>query len=254
MSTSFGFEPNVNVGDIVKFGRYPQGANGEIQPLEWRVLETDGDTALLLTEKCVDCRPYNGEDKVGKLGGNTWEYSDLRSWINGEFLDTAFDSKERGRIVVSHNANADNPIWETKGGNRTDDRIFCLSIEEAEKYFKQTFTSVQDIERYFDSDEEWENILERQREILSEEKYALYMRLFQSNADRRAGATEYAESSELWMSDAHHSCLWWLRSSGVNAGCAAFVYYDGGIGASGVPVYDSSIAVRPACRVFYAGC
>jgi len=32
--------------------------------------------------------------------------------------------------------NDDNPVYETEGGNDTQDRIFLLSLEEAEDYFK----------------------------------------------------------------------------------------------------------------------
>ncbi len=241
------------IGDIVTFGQYPQGANGEVEPLEWRVLAIEGDTALLLTEKCVDCLPYDDDDKSGEVGGNTWEFSDLRSWVNGEFLDTAFDSDERSQIAVSHNINADNPVWGTKygskGGNETDDKIFCLSIEEADKYFEQTFTSVEDAEKYLIEDEEWKDILGRTKELLSKEKYALYVKLLQPNADRQAYATEYAKSKGCWISGMCHTCVWWLRSPGYYTTDAADVNIDGGIDNDGLGVISGRVAVRPACRV-----
>ncbi len=120
----------VNVGDIVEFGRYPQGKRGEVEPLEWRVLETDGDTALLLTEKCVDCLPYNEKRK-----SVTWETCTLRKWMNNDFINKAFNSSEQISLVVSNNTNPDNPLWDTEGGKDTQDKVFALSIPEAQKYF-----------------------------------------------------------------------------------------------------------------------
>ncbi len=118
------------IGDIVTFGRYPQGANGEVEPLEWRVLDVQDGVVLMITEYAIDCRTYHEE-----LKNITWYNCDLRRWANGEFFNYAFDCKECQVIATTHNKNKDNPEWGAKGGCDTDDKVFCLSMEEARQYF-----------------------------------------------------------------------------------------------------------------------
>ena len=60
----------------------------------------------------------------------------LRKWLNHDFLKAAFSEEESARIKVSELRNDDNPKYGTGGGNSTKDRVFCLSIAEAEQYFR----------------------------------------------------------------------------------------------------------------------
>ncbi|MCR5782003.1 MAG: hypothetical protein K6G90_04610 [Clostridia bacterium] len=66
------------------------------EPIVWRVL--DPDAGLLMTEEIIDSQPFNNElygDEYGNAGhthyASNWAYSSLRSWMNGDFYDTAFD-------------------------------------------------------------------------------------------------------------------------------------------------------------------
>ncbi|MGN0474421.1 MAG: DUF6273 domain-containing protein [Acutalibacteraceae bacterium] len=121
---------NVRVGEIIKFGRYPQGANDEIEPIEWRVLDIKDGKALLLTEKLLDYVRYNEEyTKV------TWETCTLRKWMNNDFIRKAFSSDEQRKIATVTNANPNNPEYGTKGGNPTQDKVFALSMDEVKRYF-----------------------------------------------------------------------------------------------------------------------
>lgn len=119
-----------HIGDIVPFGQYPQGANGEIMPLEWRVLDVQNDRALLLADKLIDCKRYH-EEWVDV----TWETCTLRQWLNSEFISKAFNSGEQSKIATVTNQNPNNPKYGTTGGNSTQDRVFALSIDEVKKYF-----------------------------------------------------------------------------------------------------------------------
>ncbi len=78
----------------------------------------------------LDCKPYHSEQV-----DITWEDCDLRKWLNNDFMQEAFSPEEQERILLSEVENADNPEYTAIGGNTTRDRIFCLSIEEAERYF-----------------------------------------------------------------------------------------------------------------------
>lgn len=128
-------ETKLKTGDIVKFGRYPQVPFGEpvpsefresdTTPLEWRVLELQGDRALLLTEKAIDCKPYHEIKKRV-----TWEKCTLREWLNHEFMEKAFDSNERERIAAVKNTN-----FRWNGARATANKILLLSVKEAKRYF-----------------------------------------------------------------------------------------------------------------------
>lgn len=121
---------DVHVGGIVKFGQYPQGANGEVKPIEWRVLDIKDGKVLLLTEKLLDYVSYNEEyTKV------TWETCTLRKWMNNDFIRKAFSSDEQRKIATVTNANPNNPKYGTKGGNPTQDKVFALSMDEVKRYF-----------------------------------------------------------------------------------------------------------------------
>lgn len=115
---------------VPDFGRYKQGANGTVDALSWRVLKWEQNRVLVIAEKLIDCIPYNKTDKPV-----TWEKSYLREWMNEDFLYGAFDKNERARIIRVHNQNPENPLYGTKGGRSTWDRVFALSIEEARYYF-----------------------------------------------------------------------------------------------------------------------
>ncbi len=120
----------LHVGDKIPFGKYPQGANGEVQPLMWRVLAVESGRALLITDKLIDCVRYHETDtKV------TWETCSLRRWMNNEFINKAFSSSEQMLIVTVTIPNQKSGIFGLKEGNSTSDKIFALSINEAKKYF-----------------------------------------------------------------------------------------------------------------------
>ncbi|MDR2687988.1 MAG: DUF6273 domain-containing protein [Oscillospiraceae bacterium] len=153
------------VGDKVYFGQYPQSAytpasslgaasgtvytdtNGtkcvyqggsyfKFEPVEWRVLSNAGGELFLLAEKNLDAgKPYNTTDTA-----ITWENCTLRKFLNGttgnphayNFIGWAFTAAEQAVIKTTAVANPNNTTYGTNGGNATNDKIFLLSIGEAE--------------------------------------------------------------------------------------------------------------------------
>ena len=56
-------------------------------------------------------------------------------WLNHEFYHDAFTPDEKKKILTTKLRNAKNPLYETEGGDDTEDKIFLLSINEANEYF-----------------------------------------------------------------------------------------------------------------------
>ena len=117
--------------NTVEFGSYYTNTLLSKGPIRWRVLEVRDKIALLITDRCIDCMPYSkNDDDV------TWSQSEIRKWLNKDFLNTAFAPGQRAGIVPVNNTNPANPLYETRGGIITQDHIFLLSIDEMYKYFE----------------------------------------------------------------------------------------------------------------------
>ena len=120
------------VGNYVIFGNYPQTNDvNDNSPIEWLVLESDGETTLLISRYALDCKPYNE-----RYEATTWETCTLRGWLNSEFFNKAFSTEEKQYILQSDVSADKNPEYSTNPGNATKDNVFLLSIVEANKYFK----------------------------------------------------------------------------------------------------------------------
>ena len=115
-------DSNVSIGDTVTFGK---------ENREWIVLDKEDEKALLLTKESVGKRAYHDE-----WPDITWEDCTLREWLNEEFYNDSFTEAEKNQICETVVKNDDNPEYGTEGGRDTTDKIFLLSIDEAEKYFE----------------------------------------------------------------------------------------------------------------------
>lgn len=108
------------VGETVVFGSYEQGSGQA--PVEWIVLDRQADRALLLSRYALDCKPFHEVEDWNV----TWSDCTLRSWLNADFLTSAFSEEERGRIIPVTNATPNAPD--------ALDRVFLLSLDELNAY------------------------------------------------------------------------------------------------------------------------
>ncbi|MDR2532645.1 MAG: dockerin type I repeat-containing protein [Oscillospiraceae bacterium] len=108
---------SASVGDKIWFGG-----------LSWIVLDVQDGMALIISEDILENQKYHSE-----WAEITWEHSSPRAYLNGEFYNS-FSSAEQGRIVETTIINSNNPHTGTPGGNDTIDKIFLLSIDEADNY------------------------------------------------------------------------------------------------------------------------
>ena len=208
-STECNAKPRYQVGNIIEFGSYYQDDLSSKTPIKWRVLDIQDGKALLISELLLDAKRYNIIDK-----GITWENSSIRNWLNNEFINQAFSKEEQNEIILTNISNPNNARRGTNGGNNTQDKIFLLSIDEAEKYFKD------------DKDRECKTT-----------NYAKQQGAWTTNDNKYLG-----------------NCNWWLRSPGEYQDAAAHVYSDGkvidfGYRVDGFDVFNLHIAVRPALYI-----
>ncbi len=105
----------------VFFGRY----RGD--DLEWVVLETEGDRALLFCACSIEILSYHN-----KPISVSWARSDMRKWLNGKFFKTAFTKEEQKRICTVTLKNPGH--LGAMGGSDTQDNVFLLSVPEIDDY------------------------------------------------------------------------------------------------------------------------
>lgn len=120
------------VGSEILLGHYEQdndSANGP-EDIRWQVLDIQDGKALVISKQALDAHRYQT-----KLEDITWETCDLRQWLNGEFLNSAFSDKEKAMLQTTTAPADPNPESTMDPGNPTEDRVFLLSMAEAERYF-----------------------------------------------------------------------------------------------------------------------
>lgn len=125
---------NLSAGDTVKIGTFEQDgvtSNGA-ETIEWVVLDVQNGEALLISKNILFCGQYN--DVWASLG---WESCTLRTWLNKSFYKSVFTTNEQKYIQESTVTAESNPQYHTSAGNDTRDKVFVLSISEAERYLSK---------------------------------------------------------------------------------------------------------------------
>lgn len=185
----------MQAGDKISFGSY-----------EWRVLEVQNNTALIITEYIIEQRAYHNAYK-----DITWADCSLRKYLNSEFYDK-FTAAEKSRIIPVLNKNPDNQWYGTKGGTDTQDSIFLLSIEET-------------VCRYFgDSSSKLYSPGKNQR---------YWFERKDKNNSKRIARLEKRKEGSWW---------WWLRSPGRVSIKAVYIHGDGNIGIQGNNILKGNIS------------
>lgn len=111
-------------------GTFDQDGNPDngAEPIAWRILAEQGDYLLAVSENVLFTSSYDAE-------GGSWEESDIRNYLNDEFYLTAFTANERKAIAKKMLKTPANPYYTHNNGCETNDYVFLLSMEEAQKYF-----------------------------------------------------------------------------------------------------------------------
>jgi hypothetical protein len=180
----------MNIGNIIVFGEY-----------EWKTLDIKDDKILILTDNIIEQRDYH--DKKEEI---TWEHSEIRNFLNNEFLER-FNPSDKKRILTTLNKNANNPWYASFGGNDTVDKVFLLSLDEIVRLY------------FGDSSRLLDNPKKNQR--------YWFERKDENNIKRRAQFMD----SPWW---------WWTRTPGKNNKVTTYIHGDGNIGIQGNGISKTS--------------
>lgn len=105
------------------------------EPVTWTIL--DADTGLVISKLVLDSQEYydNGYNRTkdgNTVYPNNWEYSNIRSWLNDDFYNTAFTKTEKKKINTT---TLENKAWDTVDSeydaNDTEDKVFALTYDDA---------------------------------------------------------------------------------------------------------------------------
>ena len=182
----------------------------KVEPINWRVLGTNASgNKILLAENILT--PHRFDDN-----SNNYMNSEIRAYLNNDFLNTAFTTSAQSLIettTVDNSAASTNPAsnannWNS-GTNRyacdpTSDKIFLLSEKEAT-------TSAYGFSAALTGDDK-----------------------------RKIAATPWAKGAGVGYN------YWWLRSPYYNSAVQAHLIDYGGEAGGTYSVYDTNIGLVPA--------
>ena len=255
---------NVTVGDVADEDGYYLGSDGEryakvvadpygsgytfldgsavtegntyyfkVEPIRWRILSESDGSAFILADGIIANHYYHHTSSSTTIDGekvyaNNYKHSDIRAWLNGEFMNTAFGEVAQGLIETTE---VDNSVYSTGYSSNkyacenTFDKVFLLSYGE-----------VTNNEYGFASD------------------YSDY------DTARSMTVSDYARSTGAYMntSNSYFGCgYWWLRSPSFNDsyyaryvnrnGYVDFNYFD--YNAHYYIVSDGNSGVVPALNI-----
>ena len=100
-------------GNVISLGAFVQDGTEET-PLEWIVLQSDENEALLICRFAPAVMPWSAD---GQAAG--WEESDVRAWLTGTFLPAAFTEGEAAALIK----------------DEAGDAVTLLTAAEAKQFF-----------------------------------------------------------------------------------------------------------------------
>ena len=233
---------DVKAGKTIKFGKYEQDGNEANGPedIEWIVLENDGKRVFVVSKYALDNHFYHDAEVAVN-----WETCELRQWLNNDFYNTAFNDTEKAEVPTVSITNKANTYYNKPAGNNTNDKVFCLSLEEVEKYFGDY--------NYFEKKYQYgynKNLLCTPTQYaISKGVYCTEITEAKYN-DESIGTKRFGYPSDVVGS---RVCEWWLRGPVSEEDIwVCLVYEDGRTGlSSGSNVFVSGVGVRPAMYIEY---
>ena len=110
----------------------------KVQPIQWRILSKENNTYLLLAEKLLDNQCFQSDTSSRTIDGksvrpNNYQYSELRAFLNTDFLNTAFsfdNSHIQLNEIVNSASTTDPTEYHSDDMQNTFDYVFPLSYQD----------------------------------------------------------------------------------------------------------------------------
>lgn len=182
------------------------------EPVSWWVIGEDDEKYYLLSEKVLDTKKFHES-----FGATTWDVSDLRSWLNEEFLNTCFSKEEQMILFEQLTPASDNYYHGFFSGEESKNYVSCISASD-----------------------------------LTNGKYVFEGHMEDDVIElRKTYGTDYAIAKGLRIYDNNY-CRWWTRTSADRANLYTVVVTEKGyilIESGGEVNNKNDVGVRPFIMV-----
>ena len=109
----------------------------ECKPITWKILESNNGEYKLLSSVLLDAHCYYSSLSIRTIDGkticaNNYKYSDIRSWLNNEFYNTAF-SLDNSYIQTTEVDNSASTTYSSSNSyacENTNDKVYLLSYQD----------------------------------------------------------------------------------------------------------------------------
>ena len=104
----------------------------KVEPIQWRYLSQDGDNVQFVSEKVLDSHVWNQTDHENGIYRNNYQYSDIRTWLNNDFLEQAFyyDPSLIQTVNVDNSAKSTGDSINPYACEDTQDKVYLLSYKD----------------------------------------------------------------------------------------------------------------------------
>jgi hypothetical protein len=183
--------------------------------MTWDVLAVSNGNALLITHDVIAFKMFSGNYSSRGSMNTGWEGSNVRAWLNSTFVNS-IPADQQALIVPTSISTTPNSRFGTVGANggAVTDRVFILSVEEAQQYFAN----------------------DQQRTAVA--------------TDAALAGVGAARNGSAQSDPTTGNTYWWLRTPGMFSYSTAYVNYTGSIRLDGVESPTGAlVGVRPCVWV-----
>ncbi len=179
------------------------------EPINWNILKSSDGVYSLVSSVLLDTHIYDSDS-------NNYKDSEIRSWLNNEFLNTAFNLNSSYIETTEVNNSASTTKFDPNqyASENTNDKVYLLSYKD---YLNSSYG-------YSTSDGESDT--------------------------RQCKITDFANANGAYYSTTYsYSGFYWTRSPNTaGSNSASYVYQDGSLTRNLFADYEG-IAVRPAITI-----
>ena len=152
---------------VINVGEYYINKIDEKEPITWDIIERDekNKRALLLSDKIIEYATISNADK-----DLTWENSSIREFLNNEFINEIFSEDEKEAILYT-DVNNDSKYGIAENNDSTRDKLFIMSRDEIEKYFKSMKERRLVVTKYVSEKYFNKNVRDNRKQFLRSSRY-----------------------------------------------------------------------------------